>query len=110
MVQALKNGDEVKTVKGKIAQKSKLPEEFEVRPKVELQASTLNSHASQGNVLVNPRAFPRRKKCLLFMMLVRVRKKVCGNAGQGLIHYFSHRLSSLRRFSNSSYRLISFSV
>ncbi|MBR4921130.1 MAG: ParB/RepB/Spo0J family partition protein [Prevotella sp.] len=30
MVQALKNGDEVKTVKGKIAQKSKLPEEFEV--------------------------------------------------------------------------------
>ena len=30
MVQALKNGDDVKTVKGKIAQKSKLPEEFEV--------------------------------------------------------------------------------
>ena len=30
MVQALKNGDEVKTVKGKIVQKSKLPEEFEV--------------------------------------------------------------------------------
>ena len=30
MVQALKNGDDVKTVKGKIAQKSRLPEEFEV--------------------------------------------------------------------------------
>ena len=30
MVQALKNGDDVKTVKGKIVQKSKLPEEFEV--------------------------------------------------------------------------------
>ena len=59
---------------------------------------------------LTPEHFLIGKKCLLFMMLVGVRKKVCENAGQGVIHYFSHRLSSFRRFSKSRYRLISFSV
>lgn len=70
---------------------------FKVRLKVESQASTLNSHVSRGNVLVNPRGmcwltshFLIGKKCLLFMMLVGVRKSMW-KRWTSVIHYFSRQ-------------------